>query len=148
MNLICGASQAAIPEAHTMTVELTKPMRVGHTYRKRGEALRLPMDRDGDFWIWSSTDGASGESHNAVECCAQLIPGCFEPVDRIVISPKMEVPRAAQLLVTRHGLEVAVKSAANEKSNARRARNRERFEFWAAIAVEIEARSHEGRAAQ
>jgi hypothetical protein len=41
MNLICGASQAAIPEAHTMTIELTKPMRVGHTYRKRGGALRL-----------------------------------------------------------------------------------------------------------
>jgi hypothetical protein len=55
----------------------------------------------------------------------------------------MEVPRAAQLLATRHGLEVARKRAANEKSNARRARSRQRFEFWAAIAVEIEARSYE-----
>jgi hypothetical protein len=32
-----------------MTVELTKLMRVRHTNRKRGAALRLPMDRDGDF---------------------------------------------------------------------------------------------------
>ena len=74
--------------------------------------------------------------------------GYFEPVDRMVISLKMEVPRAAQLLATRHGLEVASKRAANEKSNARRARSRQRFEFWAAIAVEIETRSHEGPAAQ
>ena len=65
--------------------------------------------------------------------------GCFEPVDRIVISLKMEVPRA-QLLVTRRGLEVACKRAANEKSNARRARSRQRFKFRAAIAVAIEAR--------
>ena len=39
-----------------MTVELAKLMRVGHTYRKRGGALRLPMDRDGDFWIRSLVD--------------------------------------------------------------------------------------------
>jgi hypothetical protein len=37
MNLICGASQAAIPEAHTMTVEFTKPMRVGHHIGKEAE---------------------------------------------------------------------------------------------------------------
>jgi hypothetical protein len=116
-----------------------------HDDRRAHQADATPIGKEAKLcvcrWIETaisgygplSTDGASGESHNAVECCAHLIPGCFEPLDVIVISPKMEVPRADQLLVTRHGLEVAVKSAANEKSNARRARNRERFEFWAAI---------------
>jgi hypothetical protein len=68
MNLICGASQSAIPDAHTMTVELTKLMRVGHTYRKRGAALRLPMDQDGDFWIRSLADrqAAKATPHSSV----------------------------------------------------------------------------------
>jgi hypothetical protein len=75
MNLICGASQAAIPEAHTMTAELTKPMRMGPT--NIGKEAELCVCRRIETAISGygplSTDSASGESHNAVECCAQLI---------------------------------------------------------------------------
>jgi hypothetical protein len=54
----------------------------------------------------------------------------------------MEVVGAAELLMTRYRPEAALKTVATEKSSARRARSRRRFQFWAAIASEIKVRSH------
>ena len=61
------------------------------------------------------------------------------------ISLQMEVAKAAELLMARYGPQVAVKRAVGEKSSARRLRSRRQFQFWSAIASEIEARFHSPR---
>ena len=59
------------------------------------------------------------------------------------ISPRRDVGTVADLLMRTQGLECALKRAANERASARRARNRQRFQFWQAIYAAIEARGNE-----
>ena len=59
------------------------------------------------------------------------------------ISPRRDVGTVADLLMRTQGLECALKRAANERASARRARNRQRFQFWQAIYAAIEARCNE-----
>jgi len=57
----------------------------------------------------------------------------------VLISHYVKPPsRAARLLTAKHGAAVARKRALQELRNARRARSRIRFTFWAAVIAEID----------
>ena len=61
--------------------------------------------------------------------------------DDKVISPRRDPRSVAEMLLRAHGAEKALKRVASEKASARRARSRQRFQFWAAISEVIAARN-------
>lgn len=54
------------------------------------------------------------------------------------ISLRMGASESADLLVRRYGADAARRKAVCERGIARRARSRKRFQFWAAVAEQIE----------
>ncbi len=55
------------------------------------------------------------------------------------ISPRRDPRSVADMLLKEHGMERAMKRVATEKASARRARSRQRFQFWVAISEAIHA---------
>jgi hypothetical protein len=65
--------------------------------------------------------------------------------EAIVISHFVTPPgRAATLLIAEHGAAAAHKRALRELRDARRARSRTRFAFWATVIAEIDAHCDTG----
>jgi len=65
------------------------------------------------------------------------------PADKI-ISPRRDPRSVAEMLVKTEGAEKALKRVASEKASARRARSKQRFQFWVAICEEIVANEQSG----
>ena len=63
-------------------------------------------------------------------------------IDRRTISPHRDVGAFVHHLLTTTDAKTALKKVASEKASARRARSRRRWQFWTAIAAEIEARAN------
>jgi hypothetical protein len=59
--------------------------------------------------------------------------------DDKMISPRRDPRSVAEMLLKTEGMEKALKRAASEKASARRARSKQRFQFWVAICACIEA---------
>jgi hypothetical protein len=53
------------------------------------------------------------------------------------ISLRRDPRSVADMLLKEHGVEKALKRIASEKANARRARSRQRFQFWDAISQAV-----------
>ena len=65
--------------------------------------------------------------------------------EAVVISHVATPPgRAATLLIAKHGAAIAHRQALRELRNARRARSRTRFAFWANVVAEIDAHGDTG----
>jgi len=59
--------------------------------------------------------------------------------DDKVISPRRDPRSVAEMLLKTEGVEKALKRVASEKASARRARSKQRFQFWVAIRDAIAA---------
>jgi hypothetical protein len=61
-----------------------------------------------------------------------------------IISPRRDPRSVAEMLLKTEGAEKALKRVASEKASARRARSKQRFQFWAAIRDAIVAQEQPG----
>ena len=64
-------------------------------------------------------------------------------IERRTVSPNRDVGAFAHHRLPTTDAKTALKKVASEKASARRARSRKRWQFWTAIAAEIEARTQQ-----